>query len=180
MKGLKLYDEIFSDSELSKLTDFANELRTAGLNGELSGKPLPFFFNLILVTFQPTLRYFVVNAVLDKAIHVFCTKHYANVNYLFSCRSLILYSLSNTGETFILFNKQIKGNRRELIQFGIPIFGQIKEEAASKSLIQFIKFGIRILKITVAFHAVMINYQRNFNSTFCLYRQHWANSSSSP
>lgn len=71
VKGLKLYDEIFTDSELSKLTDFANELRTAGLNGELSG------------------------------------------------------------ETFILFNKQIKGNRRELIQFGIPIFGQIKEEAAS-------------------------------------------------
>lgn len=114
MKGLKLYDEIFTDSELSKLTDFANELRTAGLNGELSGKPLPLFFNLI---------------------HVFCTKHCANLNYLFSCRSLILYSLSNTGETFILFNKQIKGNRRELIQFGIPIFGQIKEEAASKSLI---------------------------------------------
>ncbi|KAL6214754.1 hypothetical protein ACLB2K_014186 [Fragaria x ananassa] len=71
VKGLKLYEEIFTDSELSKLTDFANELRTAGLNGELSG------------------------------------------------------------ETFILFNKQIKGNRRELIRFGIPIFGQVKEEAAS-------------------------------------------------
>lgn len=42
MKGLKLYDEIFTDSELSKLTDFANELRTAGLNGELSGKTLPY------------------------------------------------------------------------------------------------------------------------------------------
>ncbi|PRQ26192.1 putative oxoglutarate/iron-dependent dioxygenase, alpha-ketoglutarate-dependent dioxygenase AlkB [Rosa chinensis] len=71
VKGLKLYEEIFTDSELSKLTDFANELRTAGLNGELSG------------------------------------------------------------ETFILFNKQIKGNRRELIQFGIPIFGQVKDESAS-------------------------------------------------
>lgn len=33
----------------------------------------------------------------------------------------------NIGETFILYNKQIKGNKRELIQFGVPIFGQISE-----------------------------------------------------
>ncbi|CAL2280942.1 unnamed protein product [Prunus armeniaca] len=71
VKGLKLYEDIFTDSELFKLTDFVNELHAAGLNGELSG------------------------------------------------------------ETFILFNKQIKGNRRELIQFGVPIFGQIKEETTS-------------------------------------------------
>jgi len=42
-------------------------------------------------------------------------------------------SSSCAGETFILFNKQVKGNRRELIQFGVPIFGQIKEEAASNN-----------------------------------------------
>lgn len=71
VKGLKLYEDIFTDSELFKLTDFVNELHAAGLNGELSG------------------------------------------------------------ETFILFNKQIKGNRRELIQCGVPIFGQIKEETTS-------------------------------------------------
>ncbi|RXI02709.1 hypothetical protein DVH24_002787 [Malus domestica] len=68
VKGLKLYEDIFTDTELCKLTDFVNDLHTAGLNGELSG------------------------------------------------------------ETFILFNKQVKGNRRELIQFGVPIFGQIKED----------------------------------------------------
>ncbi|XP_010255802.1 PREDICTED: uncharacterized protein LOC104596380 isoform X2 [Nelumbo nucifera] len=72
VKGLKLYEDIFTDSELSKLDDFLNELRTAGRNGELSG------------------------------------------------------------ETFILFNKQLKGNKRELIQLGVPIFGQIKDEATSK------------------------------------------------
>lgn len=36
------------------------------------------------------------------------------------------------GETFILFNKQMKGNKRELIQLGVPIFGQIKEDVKSK------------------------------------------------
>ncbi|KAJ8748344.1 hypothetical protein K2173_002981 [Erythroxylum novogranatense] len=71
VKGLKLYEDVFTDSELSKLTEFVNELRAAGQNGELSG------------------------------------------------------------DTFILFNKQMKGNKRELIQFGVPIFGHIKEEAAN-------------------------------------------------
>ena len=37
MKGLKLYETVFTDSELSKLSDFINELRVAGQNGELSG-----------------------------------------------------------------------------------------------------------------------------------------------
>ncbi|KAA8543198.1 hypothetical protein F0562_021307 [Nyssa sinensis] len=71
VRGLKLYEDIFTDSELSKLTDFVNELRVAGQNGELSG------------------------------------------------------------ETFILYNRQTKGNKRELIQLGAPIFGQIKEEATN-------------------------------------------------
>ncbi|KAM3687506.1 hypothetical protein ACB098_10G083900 [Castanea mollissima] len=73
VKGLKLYEDVFTDSELCKLNDFVNDLRASGQNGELPG------------------------------------------------------------ETFILFNKQVKGNRRELIQFGVPIFGQIKEEAASNN-----------------------------------------------
>ncbi|TQD86505.1 hypothetical protein C1H46_027994 [Malus baccata] len=71
VKGLKLYEDIFTDNELCKLTDLVNDLHAAGINGELSG------------------------------------------------------------ETFILFNKQVKGNRRELIQFGVPIFGQIKEDTTS-------------------------------------------------
>lgn len=68
VRGLKLYEEMFTDIELSKLNDFVNELRVAGQNGELSG------------------------------------------------------------ETFILYNQQKKGNKRELIQLGVPIFGQIKED----------------------------------------------------
>ncbi|XP_022758150.1 uncharacterized protein LOC111305162 [Durio zibethinus] len=68
VKGLKLYEDVFTDSELAKLSDFVSELRSAGQNGELSG------------------------------------------------------------ETFILFNKQVKGNKRELIQVGVPIFGHIGEE----------------------------------------------------
>ncbi|CAL5437040.1 unnamed protein product [Camellia sinensis] len=72
VRGLKLYEDVFTNSELSKLNDFVNELRVAGRNGELSG------------------------------------------------------------ESYILYNQQIKGNKRELIQLGAPIFGQIKEEATTK------------------------------------------------
>lgn len=39
MKGLKLYEDVFTDAELSKLTNFVNEVRLAGQNGELSGDP---------------------------------------------------------------------------------------------------------------------------------------------
>ncbi|XWS46773.1 hypothetical protein CRYUN_Cryun14cG0096900 [Craigia yunnanensis] len=73
VKGLKLYENVFTDSELAKLSDFVSELRSAGQNGELSG------------------------------------------------------------ETFILFNKQIKGNKRELIQLGVPIFGHIREEPTNNN-----------------------------------------------
>ncbi|KAG6435182.1 hypothetical protein SASPL_100052 [Salvia splendens] len=43
VRGLKLYDDIFTDTELSKLNDFVNELRVAGQNGELSDyiEPIP-------------------------------------------------------------------------------------------------------------------------------------------
>ncbi|KAF9607162.1 hypothetical protein IFM89_032384 [Coptis chinensis] len=71
VKGLKLYEDIFTESELSRLTDYISELRTAGQKGEL------------------------------------------------------------LGETFTLFNQQLKGNKRELIQLGIPIFGHINEESKS-------------------------------------------------
>ncbi|XP_041992254.1 RNA demethylase ALKBH10B-like isoform X1 [Salvia splendens] len=67
VRGLKLYEDIFTDTQLSKLNDFVNELRVAGQNGELSG------------------------------------------------------------ETFILYNQQTKGNKRELIQLGVPIFGHVKD-----------------------------------------------------
>ncbi|XP_058738051.1 RNA demethylase ALKBH10B-like [Vicia villosa] len=72
VKGLRLYEDVLSESQLGKLADFVKEIHAAGQNGELSG------------------------------------------------------------ETFILFNKQVKGNKRELIQLGVPIFGQIKDIAKSK------------------------------------------------
>ncbi|KAL3717529.1 hypothetical protein ACJRO7_009029 [Eucalyptus globulus] len=68
VKGLKLYEDIFTASELCRLNDFIDELRAAGRNGELPG------------------------------------------------------------ETFILFNEQMKGNRTELIQFGLPTFEHIEED----------------------------------------------------
>lgn len=41
--------------------------------------------------------------------------------------------LQIAGETYILFNKQIKGNKRELLQFGVPIFGHRQEDASGNS-----------------------------------------------
>ncbi|KAK4482252.1 hypothetical protein RD792_009403 [Penstemon davidsonii] len=75
VKGLKLYEDVFTDVELSKLKGFVNELRVAGQNGELSG---------------------------------------------------------GSWDTFILYNQQTKGNKRELIQLGVSIFGQIKEDATNQ------------------------------------------------
>lgn len=71
VKGLKVYEDIFTNSELGKLSEFINELRLAGRRGELSG------------------------------------------------------------ETFTFFNKQMKGNKREIIQLGVPLFQPPKEEATS-------------------------------------------------
>nr|GMD71031.1 RNA demethylase ALKBH10B-like [Ipomoea batatas] len=67
VRGLKLYEDMFSSTELSELNEFVNELRVAGQNGELSG------------------------------------------------------------ETFVLYNQQLKGNKREMIQLGAPIFGHVED-----------------------------------------------------
>ena len=37
MKGLKVYEDMFTASELLRLSEFINELRLAGHRGELSG-----------------------------------------------------------------------------------------------------------------------------------------------
>lgn len=37
VKGLKVYEDIFTDEERSRLAEFINELRLAGHRGELSG-----------------------------------------------------------------------------------------------------------------------------------------------
>lgn len=37
MKGLKMYEELLKEDELSKLIDFVADLREAGQNGKLSG-----------------------------------------------------------------------------------------------------------------------------------------------
>ncbi|MFS7930856.1 putative alpha-ketoglutarate-dependent dioxygenase AlkB-like superfamily [Helianthus anomalus] len=73
VRGLKVYEDILDDLELSNLYEYVNELRVAGQNGELSG------------------------------------------------------------ETFIKYNQQSKAIKRELIQFGAPIFGQVKDDAITKS-----------------------------------------------
>lgn len=41
VKGLKLYEDVFTDSELCKLNDFVNDLRASGQNGELPGDSKP-------------------------------------------------------------------------------------------------------------------------------------------
>ena len=41
--GLKLYEEIFDNSEVSKLVALVNDLRVAGKRGQFQGKFLVFF-----------------------------------------------------------------------------------------------------------------------------------------
>ncbi|KAJ8503898.1 hypothetical protein OPV22_004784 [Ensete ventricosum] len=71
VKGLKLYEDIFTDSELLALSEFVDELRLAGRGGELPG------------------------------------------------------------ETYIFFNKEMKGNKREIIQLGVPLFQSTTEVASN-------------------------------------------------
>ncbi|KAL8143128.1 hypothetical protein V2J09_016160 [Rumex salicifolius] len=72
VKGLKMYDDMFTDGEMCKLNEYVDELRAAGQNGQL------------------------------------------------------------LGETYVSFNKQVKGSKREQIQLGVPIFGHIKGESESE------------------------------------------------
>ncbi|KAK9750242.1 hypothetical protein RND81_02G181800 [Saponaria officinalis] len=65
VKGLKMFDNVFTVAELCKLRTFVDELRVAG-------------------------------------------------------------------ETYILFNKQVKTNKREQIQLGVPLFGHVKDEATNE------------------------------------------------
>lgn len=102
VKGLKMYEEIFMESELSKLLEFITQLRASGRNGNLSGR------NKIAVDLKPSS---VFNEKLNDP----------NMKISFS------------GETFMFFNKQLKGNKREVIQLGAPIFQSTKEEETSKS-----------------------------------------------
>ncbi|CAA7044180.1 unnamed protein product [Microthlaspi erraticum] len=77
VKGLKLYEHVFTGTQLSKLLDSVNVLREAGRNHQLSG------------------------------------------------------------DTFVLFNKNsTTGTKRELIQLGIPIFGDEHSVAPIPSLLQ--------------------------------------------
>ena len=48
VKGLKIYEDVFTTSEIMKVADFINEIRQAGRNGELSGK-LFFYFRSFLI-----------------------------------------------------------------------------------------------------------------------------------
>ncbi|KAK9756097.1 hypothetical protein RND81_01G073100 [Saponaria officinalis] len=72
VKGLKMFENVFTVAELCKLRTFVDKLRVAGQNGEL------------------------------------------------------------LGETYILFNKQVKTNKREQIQLGVPLFGHVKDEATNE------------------------------------------------
>jgi hypothetical protein len=77
VKGLKLYEDVFTETQLSKLLDSVNVLREAGRNHQLSG------------------------------------------------------------DTFVLFNKNsTTGTKRELLQLGIPIFGDEHSVAPIPSLLQ--------------------------------------------
>lgn len=57
VKGLKVYQDIFMDSELLRLAEYINELRLAGRRGELSGELIEeqLFLSLSLSGIKKTL-----------------------------------------------------------------------------------------------------------------------------
>lgn len=69
----------------------------------------------------------------NKPYHDYSVLFHDSVLKCFSAYDVLSKSSIPTGETYILFNKQMKGNKRELIQFGVPIFGHIQEEATCNS-----------------------------------------------
>uniref|UniRef100_M8BDY3 Uncharacterized protein n=1 Tax=Aegilops tauschii TaxID=37682 RepID=M8BDY3_AEGTA len=99
VKGLKIYEDVFTTMELMKVADFINEIRQAGRNGELSEEKLGMN---VYINYSNMLDHF---SLLDR-----------NSN------------ITSKGETFIFFNKQIKGNKREIIQLGVPLFQHTTEE----------------------------------------------------
>ncbi|RWW35515.1 hypothetical protein BHE74_00059545 [Ensete ventricosum] len=68
VKGLKLYEDIFTDSELLALSEFVDELRLAGRGGELPGKVL----FLILLCFLAMSLLVMRGNSADMARHVVC------------------------------------------------------------------------------------------------------------
>ena len=94
----------------------------------------------------------------------------------------------NVGDTFILFNQQMKGNKRELIQLGVPLFGPVKEDAKSKND-EMIETNFNNLtyyleqEIDLVFLIVSANLRlfcNSFSLSLSVYRQYRANSSTSP
>lgn len=72
----------------------------------------------------------------------------------------------NIDDTFILFNKQMKGNKRELIQFGIPIFGHIKEEHEDNnrtSMTLYLSFSVHSWYLNTHVSSPVINFLTDFS-----------------
>lgn len=88
---------------------------------------------------------------------------------------LIKYRILVSGETFILYNQQVKGKKRELIQLGVPIFGQIKDDAASK-----LQKSMKELYFDTYYLCLAELFLKNsYNNNVYSYRPYRANSSTS-
>ena len=58
-------------------------------------------------------------------------------NYFVTHQALLR---DNSGDTYILFNKQLKGNKKEVIQLGVPKFQPTTEESTSMSQLVIIYY----------------------------------------
>lgn len=75
VKGLKIYEDVFTTMELMKVADFINEIRQAGRNGELSGK-----LCFVALKFFPSLNV----QTLEHLGIVFCGAIYLPTYFLFT------------------------------------------------------------------------------------------------
>jgi hypothetical protein len=89
VKGLKIYEDVFTTSEIMKVADFINEIRQAGRNGELSGKlcSISGVFSLNVLTSIQNLVFILIGVVY---FFLICSS-----GYFYWCPQLIYVSKRN-------------------------------------------------------------------------------------
>ncbi|KAE8654719.1 anthranilate synthase component II-like [Hibiscus syriacus] len=95
--GLKLYEELFDEKDVSNLVSLVNDLRATGKRGELQGK-----FCSAVTLIRPTKLRSVLLTISVRA-------------------EFLCDNLRETDPTYVVSKKPIKGHGREMIQLGLPI-----------------------------------------------------------
>lgn len=72
-------------------------------------------------------------------------------------------------ETFIFFNKQMKGNKREIIQFGVPLFQSTTEGESKYPFLRIVPNFLFLSTFDACFNSV---FQLRSDSSVLIYETH--------